>query len=807
MIKVRETDRPLFILDTADCTYAFKVAANGQPEHLYFGRRIEAENSDGLCEQWEFAPGNTSVYNETCASVAPEAMRYELATAGKGDLRETAVEAEYADGLRSLDLIYNDYEITEGRPDLEGMPSSYGNSDECRSLKIGLKDRNGGLEVSLVYTVFEKENVIARSMSIRNSGDTPVRLMKAMSMQLDLDPGEYVFHSFTGAWTREMKKTDTPLRSGKLVVESRSGASSNRANPFVMISKRGCTENAGECFGFHLVYSGNHYEALEKGSLGKYRFVNGINPWNFEWRLNAGESFQTPEAFFTYSAEGFGRLSRNLHTFIREHIVRGTWKKKARPVLLNSWEACYFDINENKLLRLARMARSVGIELLVMDDGWFGKRNDDTSSLGDWYPDKKKLPGGLKALGDKIKELGMDFGIWVEPEMVNEDSELYRAHPDWAFKHDKAEHSTGRNQMFLDLTRKEVQDYVIDAMKQVFSSADISYVKWDMNRNFTDCYAKGGEALCQGETAHRYMLGLYRILKELTESFPDILFEGCASGGNRFDTGMLCYFPQIWASDDTDAAARAEIQNGYSYGYPMSCVTAHVSDVPNHQTLRRTPLDTRFNVAACAVMGYECNLTDMGAEELEDIRAQIKLYKEWREVFQFGDYYRGRMFTDAEGMSVLDGDGANEAEWTVAAPDKSRAAAVCMQLLARPNTPQLILHPAGLDEKTVYTLKAREVRLKLKDFGGLVNAVSPVHVKQDGALHSLMNRFVKMNSETEEHTMSGGAMMYAGVRLKSSFAGTGYNGNIRFYPDFASRIYLIEKRNNMGGESNGTNRK
>ncbi|MCR5118739.1 MAG: alpha-galactosidase [Lachnospiraceae bacterium] len=807
MITVRETDRPFFLLSTDESSYAFKVMANGQLEHLYYGRRIEAAGSDGLCEQWEFAPGNTSVYNRDCSCIAPEAYRYELATAGKGDMRETAIEAEYADGLRSLDFVYSDYEIVEGKTELEGLPSSYGGSEDCRSLKIKLKDRNGGLEVSLLYSVFEKENVITRSMNIHNASDSPVRLMKAMSAQLDLDPGEYVFHSFTGAWTREMKKTDTPINSGSFVIGSVSGSSSSRANPFVMISRRGCTENGGECYGFHLVYSGNHMEVLERGSLGKYRFVSGINPRGFEWKLKAGESFQTPEVFFTYSAEGFGHLSRNLHGFIREHIVRGTWKKKARPVLLNSWEACYFDISENKLLRLARMARSVGIELLVMDDGWFGKRNDDTSSLGDWYPDKKKLPGGLKSLADKLGELGLGFGIWVEPEMVNEDSELYRAHPDWAFRHEAAEHSTGRGQMFLDLTRRDVQDHVIEMMKQLFSSADISYVKWDMNRNFTDCFAKGGADICQGETAHRYMLGLYRILKELTGSFPDILFEGCASGGNRFDTGMLCYFPQIWASDDTDAVARAEIQNGYSYGYPMSCVTAHVSDVPNHQTLRRTPLDTRFNVASCAVMGYECNLADMGAEELEEIRSQIKLYKEWREVFQYGDLYRGRIFSDARGMSVLDGDAANEAEWTVVAADKSRAVFVCMQLLARPDNPQLIIHPAGLDEKSSYTLKVRDIRLKLKDFGGLVNAISPVHIRQDGALHSLMNRFVKMNGESEEHSMSGGAMMYAGVRIKSSFAGTGYNENVRFYPDFASRIYLIEKKKNMGGESNGTNRK
>ena len=793
MILVKETDRPLFVLETAESAYAFKVMQNGQLEHLYYGRRMEIASSDGLTEQWAFAPGNTSVYDETNADISPEAFRYELAASGKGDLRETAVEAEYEDGLRSLDLVYADYEISEGKPELSGLPSSYGNAEELRTLCVRLKDKNGGLEARLFYTVFEKENVIARSMRLDNAGDTDIRILKAMSAQLDLDPAEYVLHSFTGAWTREMKKTDTPVKAGKLVIESVSGSSSNRANPFVMISKKGCSENAGECIGSHLVYSGNHAEILEKGSLGKYRFVTGINPRNFEWKLRAGACFQTPEAFFSYSAEGFGKLSRDLHAFIREHIVRGAWKKKERPVLLNSWEACYFDISESKLLRLARLARSVGIEMLVMDDGWFEKRDNDTSSLGDWYPDKKKLPGGLKRLSDKLKAMDMGFGIWVEPEMVNEDSELYRAHPDWAFRHEKAAHSKGRNQMFLDLTRKEVQDYIIESMKNVFSSADISYVKWDMNRNFTDVYSK--EAGCQGETAHRYILGLYRIMKELTENFPNILFEGCASGGNRFDPGILCYFPQIWASDDTDAVARSEIQYGYSYGYPLSCVSAHVSDAPNHQTLRRTSVDTRFNVAAFGILGYECDLANMRAEELDGITSQIRIYKEWRKVFQYGEYYRGRMFTDAGGMSVLDEDTANEAEWTVVSEDKSRAVCVCMQLLNRPNTQQLILRPAGLDESAVYKIKSRDQRLMLKDFGSLVNILVPLKVKHEGHMHMLMNKVVKMNDEKEEHSMSGGAMMYAGVRLKSSFAGTGYNENVRFYPDFASRMFLIEKEN------------
>ncbi len=793
MILVKETDKPFFLLHTRECSYAFKVLDNGQIEHLYFGARIEAETSDGLTEQWAVAPGNTSVYDAEHGSLSPDVMRYEIGCEGKGDLRETAIEAEYEDGLQSLDLVYSDYEIMEGKPELPGLPSSYGEDSECMSLRIELKDRNGGLEVSLLYSVFEENDVIARSMCVTNSSDKDIRLKKAMSLQLDLDADEYVFHSFTGAWTREMKKNDIPVKAGKLVNESVCGASSNRANPFVMISKRGCSERAGECLGSHLVYSGNHYEAIERGYGGRCRFVSGINPRGFEWRLAGGESFQTPEAFFSYSDAGFGGLSRKLHAFIRKHIVRGEWRDKIRPVLLNSWEACYFDISEGKLMRLARMAANVGVELFVVDDGWFGKRNDDSSSLGDWTADAKKLPGGLKGLGEKIDRLGMKLGIWVEPEMVNENSELYRAHPDWAFRHPKAEHSSGRNQMFLDICRKDVQDHIIDAMTKVFSSADISYVKWDMNRNFTDVYGRGGEEIRQGETAHRYVLGLYRIMKELTERFPRILFEGCASGGNRFDTGILCYFPQIWGSDDTDAVARAEIQNGYSYGYPLSVVSAHVSDVPNHQTLRRTPLDTRFNVAAFGVLGYECNLADMPGDVTRSIAGQIKLYKEWREVLQFGTYYRGRMFSDAEGMSVLDGNSANEAEWTVVSPDGERAVSCVMQLLNRPNTMQLIHKPAGLIPGYKYSIEARDINIRLKDFGGLVNAVAPVHIKQDGVVHDLMDRMIKMKGETESHVMSGSALMHAGVHLKCSFGGTGYSEDVRFYPDFSSRMYLINK--------------
>lgn len=795
MIDIRENEggRDLFILNTQNTSYVFKLLENGQLEHLYYGPAIEVLSSDGLCESHVFPPGNSSVYSSGYGNFSPEDIRYEYSAPGKGDIRETMIGAVYADGSRSIDPVYVSHEVMSGKPELKLMPSSYGKDDEVQSLIIKLKDRNGSLCFELIYSVFEKTDVICRRLKIVNEGEEKVRLLKALSMQLDMDPDAYVFHSFTGAWAREMRKSDMPIKAGKISLGSHTGSSSNRANPFFMISKKGTTEDSGLCYGFNLVYSGNHYEAAERSAYGKLRVLNGLQPDGFEWILDKGECFETPEAVLSVSDKGFGGLSRQFHRFIREHIVRGRWQHKNRPVLLNSWEASYFDITESRLVSLAKKAKAVGIELLVMDDGWFGKRDDDTSSLGDWYVNKKKLPHGVKGLADKITELGLKFGIWVEPEMVNEDSELYRSHPDWAFKIPDKEHSTGRSQMFLDLSRIEVQDYIIDSMKELFSSAEISYVKWDMNRNFTDVYSAALPPERQGEAAHRYILGLYRIMQTLTKAFPAILFEGCASGGNRFDLGILSYFPQIWGSDDSDAIARTQIQEGYSYGYPQSTYTAHVSDVPNHQTLRRTPPETRFNVAASAVLGYECNLSDLSADDLEVIKDQVALYKKWRSLLQYGEYYRIKGFKDADDKDVLENDDGVDALWCIVSPDGKKAVCVVLQQLVRPNTQWLQIRLKGLDKNGIYRIRSRVFKTNLKDFGGLVNYVAPVHVKQDGAIHNILAKFVKMETEKEDHIMSGSALMNAGLKLKSAFSGSGYSDEMRFYPDFASRMFFIEE--------------
>ncbi|MCM1144140.1 MAG: alpha-galactosidase [Blautia sp.] len=789
-----------YVLETKNTTYSFRVTQTGHLEHLYYGRKLTLrtqEDAEALVEKHTFLPGNTNVYrgmNLGDSAFSLEDIRLEMSAYGKGDIREPFLEIIHADGSYTSDFLFEKAEISKGKEAYETLPGSYDESGEVEHLCVTLKDRQYGILLELHYYVYADCDVITRSAKLRNESGECVRLKRLMSMQLDFDIPGFVFTTFTGAWAREMKRTDTRLVSGRHVNASYTGTSSNRANPFVMLSRPETSEDYGDCYGFNLIYSGNHYEAAEVSSYGKTRIVAGINPQSFAFLLDDGGCFEAPEAVLSYSHEGYNGMSQHMHHFVREHIVRGEWKHKIRPVLLNSWEAAYFHINEQKLLKLAKAGKEVGIELFVMDDGWFGTRDDDTQSLGDWEADKRKLPGGVEGLAGKIKALGLDFGIWVEPEMVNVKSRLYEAHPDWALQIPGKPHSEGRNQRILDLTRKEVQDYIIEEMSRIFSSADISYVKWDMNRTFTDYYSAALPAERQGEVAHRYVMGLYRCMKELTERFPKILFEGCSAGGNRFDLGILCYFPQIWASDDTDALCRCEIQTGYSYGYPMSVVSAHVSACPNHQTLRITPLETRFQTACFGVCGYECNFCDMGKEELEAVRTQIALYKEWRDVLQRGSFYRGRTFSgSAYGTgSILGQTEGNVTEWTCVSEDQRKAVGFLMQKLAAPNTQFEYYRAKGLAPDLKYHFYNRALKYNVKEFGDLVNTVSPVHIKQDSFMHNMVAKFVKMDGETEDCRAYGDTLMYGTVRLRQAFGGTGYNSEVRHFPDFASRVYFME---------------
>lgn len=792
-----------FVLHTRKTSYCFRVLETGHLEHLYYGKRLTfmtdeegklAERAlEPLAEKHVFAPGNTNVYEKEQAHFSLEDIRLEMSSYGKGDIREPFVEVVHADGSSTSDFLFEKAEITEGKEDFATLPGSYAGEEKVEHLKITLRDKQYDLLLELLYYVFEACDVITRSARLVNESGEKIKLLRLLSMQLDLDTSDYVLTTFNGAWAREMKRNDIPLTAGKHVNASYTGTTSSRANSFVMLGRQETSEDYGECYGFHLIYSGNHYEAAEVSSFGKTRLAVGINPQSFCFALGAGESFEAPEAVMTYSKQGYNGMSQQMHHFVRQHIVRGEWKDKVRPVLLNSWEAAYFQIDEAKLLKLAKAGKEVGIELFVVDDGWFGERKDDTRSLGDWQVNTKKLPGGIAGLCKKIKAMGLDFGLWVEPEMVNVNSKLYEAHPDWTIEIPGKPHSEGRNQRILDLTRTEVQDFVIEEMTRVFSQADISYVKWDMNRTFSDYYSGQLEPQRQGEVAHRYVLGLYRCMRVLTERFPHILFEGCAAGGNRFDLGILCYFPQIWGSDNTDSLCRTEMQTNYSYGYPLSVVGAHVSACPNHQTLRTTPLETRFQVASFGVCGYECNLCDMKKEDRDAIKEQIAWYKQWREVLQKGTFYRGRTFADRTpgGQSCLRNLPGNVTEWTCVSEDKKRAVGFLMQKLAVPNTQSEYFMPKGLQEDYCYRFYNRSLKYNLKNFGDLVNAVAPIHIKQDSLTHNLLAKFVKMDGETEDYLAYGDVLM-GGVRLKQAFSGTGYNDEVRYFQDFCSRIYMME---------------
>ena len=803
MIEIRGN---LFTLSTFNTTYQFCISDEGLLTHLYYGAKVPAPRDEAQAEaiakslshKYCHDYGTAVNYNKE-SSLTLEDLPMEISSVGKGDFREAGIIVVYPDGSRTSDFIFDSYVLAEKPLYLEnagglehrtteeteagsresesfGLPlPTWNENDRVSQLTVHLKERFKDVRLDLIYTVFENSDVISRRAVLVNEGEENLRIKRIMSLQLDIDDGEYKMTSFGGNWTREMEKHESILTHGVKVNHTTTGASSNRNNPFVMISDVSATETAGKVFGFNLIYSGNHYEACEVNSFKSLRFVSGIDPTDFEWKLDKGGSFATPEAIMSFSDNGFRGLSLNMHDFVRKHIVRGKFKDEPRPILLNSWEAAYFNISEMRLMSLARKAADAGIELFVMDDGWFKDRNSDKSSLGDWVCDTKKLPKGVKHLSDKVHGLNMKFGIWVEPEMISEDSDLYRAHPEYAMTIPGRDTSFGRNQMVIDLTNSEVVDYLYDALSKVFGENGIDYVKWDMNRLFSDVYSTALPIDRQGEVAHRYMLGLYELLERLTKAFPDILFEGCASGGNRFDLGMLCYFPQIWGSDDTDAIQRTEIQTGYSYGYPLSTVSAHVSDCPNHQTLRNTPMNTRFNIASFGLLGYELNLCDISSDDFDAVKSQVQLYKDWREVFFFGDFYR-----------------INDKEWMVVSKDKKKAVAVIWNELNRPSVFYKKLFAAGLDESALYHVYNIPFKHNLKDFGDLVNMVAPIHVKQDSLVHNVLAKFVKMNGETEDYTLSGGHLNNAGLVLAQAFGGAGYAENTRMFQDFASRMYFFE---------------
>ena len=775
---ITEKDKT-FLLSTEKTAYLLMVNEHGHLEQLHYGAPVSIDDAEALRYKHTIQYGSQVIYEQGDESYCLDNVPLNWSGLGKGDFRVTPLELLMPDGSFTSDFVYEGREIRQGAFPANSLPCAYAeNEQDAETLIIYMHDTVYDLKLSLIYTVYGRVNVITRRAVLTNGEQQPVQLRRIMSMLIDLPDKGYRLITFDGDWIKETHRHDRALQPGCFVNESTTGASSARHNPGVLLAQENASEDTGEVYGFNLVYSGNHYTAVELSPRSMVRIISGVNPLCFNWELKNGESFETPEAVMTYSAEGFNGMSRGFHDFVNEHIVRGDWKGKERPVLLNNWEAHFFKFTRRKLLRLSRRAKKLGVELFVLDDGWFGKRNDDKAGLGDYNVNRKKLPFGIGELSKKITAMGMGFGLWFEPESVNMDSDLYRAHPEYAIRLPKRAPSFGRNQLLLDLTQQPVRDYIVENVTKVLDSSSISYVKWDMNRHMSDVFS----VTCpSGEFYHRYMLGLYEVLERIFRPRPQILFESCSSGGNRFDLGMLCFSPQIWASDDTDPIERLDIQKGLSYLYPQSTMGAHVSQSPHQQTLRATPLSTRFNVAAFGALGYELDLGELTHAERQQIKEQIALYKKHRRTLQFGSFYRSDLTDD------------NKELFQAVEKDGSKAVASLVQTRTYAAQSNDLLRLKGLCPKAAYSVDTAPQKVQIARFGGLVKHLLPITLKPDGFIIRTANRFWAL-PDGSEHLEATGAALGAGAGLQNQYIGTGYDSNLRIWGDFGSQMYIVERK-------------
>jgi alpha-galactosidase len=674
-----------FHLHNDQISYVMRVLGSRNLGHAYFGPALAAGRSYS-----HLMPGEFYGFSNRIGEPVP----LEFPTTGTGDFRMPALMVEHADGTGILDLRVDSHRVVSGKPALAGLPSTYQEvGGEAETLEADLVDSVSGLRAQLRYTLFRNRPLVVRSTRILNGGQAPVILRGVMSASLDLPESDWQLITLNGEWARERHVDRRDLRPGRQSVSSLRGASSAQYNPFVALVRRHTTEDSGEAIGFSLAYSGNFLAEAEVEPFATSRVRIGINPEGFSWLLEPGAAFDTPEAILVYSAAGLDEMSAAYHDLYRTRMARGTWRDRPRPILVNNWEATYFAFDEARLLEIATAGRDLGLELFVLDDGWFGHRDDDTTSLGDWQVDRRKLPGGIESLATKVEALGIRFGIWIEPEMISRASSLFEAHPDWAIGVPTRPRTESRNQYVLDMSRQEIVDYLYGVLSALLRSAPISYVKWDMNRNITEPFTPTLPAWRQGEFMHRYIMGVYSLYDRLTTAFPGVLFESCASGGARFDPGMMAFAPQAWTSDNTDAIDRLQIQYGTTLAYPISSMGAHVSAVPNHQTGRITPFDTRALVAFFGDFGYELDPTKLSDQERARIKDQVEFYKRWREVLQFGRFHRLR--------SPFEGDG-NETAWMSVAPDRRSAIVGFYQVLSRASLGPRPLRLRGLDPAAMY---------------------------------------------------------------------------------------------------------
>jgi alpha-galactosidase len=681
----------VFKMDTPNTSYILTVVdEEGFVGHTYYGKRLRSARTDDLMRIREnpFVPSRNHRDRGTFLDTFP--MEYSVY--GSGDFRESCMMARSTGGYVGNVLEYREYQIYRGKKPIPALPSTFGGASDCETLEIICEDPGLGLRVTLFYTAFERLDVVTRHVEIKNIGTQSVFLDRVLSCCIDMDNDRFEMLTLHGSWARERTVSRVPVGQGQKSVSSLRGESGHQEQPFFALVKKDTTQEGGEVYAFHFVYSGNFFAQAQVTQHDTVRAVMGIHPQNFSWKLEAGEEFASPEAVLTYSCEGLGKMTRTLHDLYRGHLIRGRFRDRKRPVLINSWEATYFDFDTDKLLSIARAARELGVELFVLDDGWFGKREDDNSSLGDWTVNEEKLQGGLARLAGEISRLGMRFGLWFEPEMVSPDSDLYRAHPDWALAIPTHTATRLRNQYVLDLSRRDVLEHIWKSVSDILRSADITYVKWDMNRPLTDVGSAMLGSDRMGEVAHRYLLGVYELQERLVTQFPHVLLENCSGGGGRFDPGMLFYSPQIWCSDNTDAIERLKIQEGTAMLYPLSAIGAHVSACPNHITGRTVPLETRGFVALAGTFGYELDVAKLSQPEKAQVSAQIRVFHQYHDLIRSGDYYRLASYAENGEFDC----------WQIVSKDRTESLITAIQVTARPNRHSRRIFPKGLDAAKTY---------------------------------------------------------------------------------------------------------
>ena len=715
-IKYIEQSR-IFVIETPNTSYCIGAFdEEGFPGHLYYGDKLDIRDASYLLKVLE--PGYKVSSNMRDRSSFLDRFPFEYSTNNVGDYRKSSIEVTDHKGHTGVSLFFEGYNIYKGKKKLQGLPATFGDEKDSMTLEITLADKVTGLKAVLSYSIFEGLDAITRSVKLINTSDKPMMIDKVMSMTMDMDNDDYSLLTLYGSWGRERAMDIRGIGYGDTSIESFRGESSHQFQPFMALVQNGDSQDTGKVYGFSFVYSGNFEAGVCKSQFDSLRLYMGICEKNFRWELFEGEEFQAPEVVMTYSSEGLGKMTRTFHDLYRQHLIRSPYKDKERPILINNWEATYFDFDSDKLIAIAKEAKKSGIEMLVMDDGWFGERNDDNSSLGDWFVNENKLKGGLKKLVDEVNAIGLKFGIWMEPEMVSPVSKLYEAHPDWAIQIPGREACRSRNQFVLDITRSEVFDYVYGRIKDILSLANIEYLKWDMNRQLSDLGSLGLDSDRQGELSHRYVLAVYALMEKLVTDFPGLLLENCSGGGARFDAGMLYYSPQIWCSDDTDAIERLKIQEGTSLIYPLSTMGAHVSDCPNHMVGRTTPFKTRGDVALAGTFGYELDITKIPESDRADIPRQVETYHRYNELVRSGDYYRLASYQSNREYDA----------YAVVSKDKTKALITYVQVLAKPNSVRRTIKLKGLDDNKAYRIVGtdevilgstiRKVGLKMPSLSG-----------------------------------------------------------------------------------------